>query len=307
MDAVLCQGGIGPAGHSIDDLYVLDLQMTSSNGIDCFCNRTSCAAHTQASRTSRCRCVAQKLQQESLSPPKHAIQFTAPYYGSGYTFARFTCSSRDLFDLSKDNLQIKENKVQGIFVNGVTEMTRMLDILEDYLMFRGYYYYRIDGNTGGDDRDASIENFNKPGSDKFVFLLSIRAGGLGINLATADVVIIYDRDWACEKYGRNDIVSIASEIDGKTEEEVEQYAKVFMERYKELNEYDRIIKNIERGEARLARKDEIMKAIGKKLDRFKNPWVELKIHYGQNKGKLYSEECDHFMERVTSYNNSISF
>nr|XP_023885056.1 ISWI chromatin-remodeling complex ATPase CHR11 isoform X2 [Quercus suber]POE69974.1 iswi chromatin-remodeling complex atpase chr11 [Quercus suber] len=442
-----------------------------------------------------------------------------------------------------------------------SQMTRLLDILEDYLMFRGYLYCRIDGNTGGEDRDASIDSFNKPGSEKFVFLLSTRAGGLGINLATADVVILYDSDWnpqvdlqaqdrahrigqkkevqvfrfcteytieekvieraykklaldalviqqgrlaeqktvnkdellqmvrfgaemvfsskdstitdedidriiakgeeataeldakmkkftedaikfkmddtaelydfddekdenkvdfkklvsdnwieppkrerkrnyseseyfkqtmrqggpakpkepriprmpqlhdfqffntqrlselyekevrylmqthqknqlkdtievdepedvgdpltaeeleekerlledgfsswsrrdfntfirACEKYGRNDIKSIASEMEGKTEEEVERYAKVFKERYKELNDYDRIIKNIERGEARISRKDEIMKAIGKKLDRYKNPWLELKIQYGQNKGKLYNEECDRFM------------
>ncbi|KAK5784217.1 hypothetical protein PVK06_038737 [Gossypium arboreum] len=76
-----------------------------------------------------------------------------------------------------------------------SQMTRLLDILEDYLMFRGYQYCRIDGNTGGEDRDASIEAFNKPGSEKFVFLLSTRAGGLGINLATADVVILYDSDW----------------------------------------------------------------------------------------------------------------
>lgn len=60
-------------------------------------------------------------------------------------------------------------------------------------------------------------------------------------------------------------------------------------------DYDRIIKNIERGETRISRKDEIMKAIGKKLDRYKNPWLELKIQYGQNKGKLYNEECDRFM------------
>ncbi|CAK8530939.1 unnamed protein product [Lathyrus sativus] len=442
-----------------------------------------------------------------------------------------------------------------------SQMTRLLDILEDYLMFRGYQYCRIDGNTGGDDRDASIEAYNKPGSEKFVFLLSTRAGGLGINLATADVVILYDSDWnpqvdlqaqdrahrigqkkevqvfrfcteytieekvieraykklaldalviqqgrlaeqktvnkdellqmvrfgaemvfsskdstitdedidriiakgeeataeldakmkkftedaikfkmddtaelydfdddkdenkfdfkkivsenwvepprrerkrnyseseyfkqtlrqggptkpkepriprmpqlhdfqffntqrlselyekevrylmqahqknqvkdsidvdepeeagnqltaeemeekehlleqgfsswsrkdfntflrACEKYGRNDVQSIASEMEGKTDEEVERYAKVFKERYKELNDYDRIIKNIERGEARISRKDEIMKAIGKKLDRYKNPWLELKVQYGQNKGKLYNEECDRFM------------
>jgi SWI/SNF-related matrix-associated actin-dependent regulator of chromatin subfamily A member 5 len=62
-------------------------------------------------------------------------------------------------------------------------------------MFRGYRYCRIDGNTGGEERDASIESFNHPDSDKFVFLLSTRAGGLGINLATADVVILYDSDW----------------------------------------------------------------------------------------------------------------
>jgi SWI/SNF-related matrix-associated actin-dependent regulator of chromatin subfamily A member 5 len=84
-------------------------------------------------------------------------------------------------------------------------------------------------------------------------------------------------------------------MEGKTEEEVQRYAKVFKERYKELSDYDRIIKNIERGEARISRKDEIMRAIGKKLDRYKNPWLELKIQYGQNKGKFYNEECDRFM------------
>ncbi|THU68957.1 hypothetical protein C4D60_Mb08t09300 [Musa balbisiana] len=456
-----------------------------------------------------------------------------------------------------------------------SQMTRLLDILEDYLLYCGYQYCRIDGNTGGEERDASIEAFNQPGSEKFIFLLSTRAGGLGINLATADVVILYDSDWnpqvdlqaqdrahrigqkkevqvfrfcteytieekvieraykklaldalviqqgrlaeqktvnkdellqmvrfgaemvfnsnnstitdedidriiakgeeataeldakmkkftedaikfkmddtadlydfddekvyllnfevllwsmddnkvdfkklvtdnwvepprrerkrnysdadyfkqalrqggpakskepriprmpqlhdfqffntqrlselyekevrylmqahqknqlkdtigdeeepedlgepltaeeqeekeqlleegfstwtrkdfntfirACEKYGRNDIKSIASEMEAKTEEEVERYAKVFRQRYKELNDYDRIMKNIERGEARISRKEEIMRAIGKKLDRYKNPWLELKIQYGQNKGKLYNEECDRFM------------
>ncbi|KAM3712301.1 hypothetical protein ACB098_01G172500 [Castanea mollissima] len=62
-------------------------------------------------------------------------------------------------------------------------------------MFRGYLYCWIDGNTGGEDRDASIDAFNKLGSEKFVFLLSSRGGGLGINLATADIVILYDSYW----------------------------------------------------------------------------------------------------------------
>ncbi|KPM06895.1 SWI/SNF-like protein 1 [Sarcoptes scabiei] len=74
-------------------------------------------------------------------------------------------------------------------------MTRMLDILEDYSLWRGYKYCRLDGQTSHEDRERSIEEFNKPDSDKFLFMLSTRAGGLGINLATADVVILYDSDW----------------------------------------------------------------------------------------------------------------
>jgi SWI/SNF-related matrix-associated actin-dependent regulator of chromatin subfamily A member 5 len=75
------------------------------------------------------------------------------------------------------------------------QMTRMMDILEDYLHLREYEYCRIDGSSSGEDRDNAITEFNKEGSDKFIFLLSTRAGGLGINLATADTVILYDSDW----------------------------------------------------------------------------------------------------------------
>jgi SWI/SNF-related matrix-associated actin-dependent regulator of chromatin subfamily A member 5 len=66
-----------------------------------------------------------------------------------------------------------------------SQMTRMLDILEDYMISRGYLYCRIDGNTTYEDREDRIADFNKEGSDKFCFLLSTRAGGLGINLQTA--------------------------------------------------------------------------------------------------------------------------
>eukprot|EP00672_Neobodo_designis_P021374 CAMPEP_0174843984 /NCGR_PEP_ID=MMETSP1114-20130205/10845_1 /TAXON_ID=312471 /ORGANISM="Neobodo designis, Strain CCAP 1951/1" /LENGTH=1111 /DNA_ID=CAMNT_0016078217 /DNA_START=30 /DNA_END=3365 /DNA_ORIENTATION=+ len=76
-----------------------------------------------------------------------------------------------------------------------SQMTRMLDIMEDYLLFRGYDYCRIDGNTGGVDRDMQMAEFNNPSSSKFVFLLSTRAGGLGINLQAANHVVIYDSDW----------------------------------------------------------------------------------------------------------------
>ena len=84
---------------------------------------------------------------------------------------------------------------QGSRVLIFSQMTRMLDILEDYSLWRGYKYCRLDGQTSHEDRERAIEEFNKPGSEKFLFMLSTRAGGLGINLATADVVILYDSDW----------------------------------------------------------------------------------------------------------------
>lgn len=76
-----------------------------------------------------------------------------------------------------------------------SQFTSMLDILEDYMRLRGYEYCRIDGNTFIEDRETQIEEFTAPDSTKFVFLLSTRAGGLGINLYTADTVVIYDSDW----------------------------------------------------------------------------------------------------------------
>lgn len=72
-----------------------------------------------------------------------------------------------------------------------TQMTRLLDIMEDYLVMRKYPYCRIDGNTTHEDREEYIDRFNAPDSDKFIFLLSTRAGGLGINLQTANIVILY--------------------------------------------------------------------------------------------------------------------
>jgi SWI/SNF-related matrix-associated actin-dependent regulator of chromatin subfamily A member 5 len=81
---------------------------------------------------------------------------------------------------------LKRLKERGSRVLIFTQMTRVLDILEDFMVMRGYEYCRIDGNTTYEDREASIDNFNAPNSEKFCFILSTRAGGLGINLQTAD-------------------------------------------------------------------------------------------------------------------------
>mmetsp|Transcript_13792 Transcript_13792/g.29113 ORF Transcript_13792/g.29113 Transcript_13792/m.29113 type:complete len:1161 (-) Transcript_13792:1566-5048(-) len=93
------------------------------------------------------------------------------------------------------NKLLPKLKAKGSRVLIFCQMTRVLDIMEDYFRLVGYDYCRIDGSTSGESRDSQMEEFNAPNSPKFCFLLSTRAGGLGINLATADIVILYDSDW----------------------------------------------------------------------------------------------------------------
>merc|ERR1712000_110856 len=75
------------------------------------------------------------------------------------------------------------------------QMTAIMDIMEDYLRYRNMQYLRLDGTTKSDERSDLLREFNAPNSPYFMFLLSTRAGGLGLNLQTADTVIIYDSDW----------------------------------------------------------------------------------------------------------------
>lgn len=109
-------------------------------------------------------------------------------------------------------------KANGHRVLVFSQMVKCLDILEDYLMYRKYPYERIDGRIRGNLRQAAIDRFSKPDSDRFVFLLCTKAGGLGINLTAADTVIIYDSDWnpqndlqaqaRCHRIGQQKMVKI---------------------------------------------------------------------------------------------------
>ena len=76
-----------------------------------------------------------------------------------------------------------------------SQMTRMLDLIDTYLDERGFKRCRIDGSVHWEARRDQIADFNNASTDSFVFLLSTRAGGLGLNLTSADTVIIYDSDW----------------------------------------------------------------------------------------------------------------
>ena len=100
---------------------------------------------------------------------------------------------------------------------------------------------------------------------------------------------------ACEQSGRTEIASIAEAIEGKTEAEVRAYSEVFWERYSELDDHERFIRQVERGEQRLQRQQELMDNIGQKVGRYKNPWREMRFVYGTAKGKAYTEEEDRFL------------
>ena len=76
-----------------------------------------------------------------------------------------------------------------------SQMVRVLDLLEDLLHLRDYKFERLDGSRAASMRSAAVDRFNKPSFDRFVMLLSTRAGGLGLNLVSADTVIIFDSDW----------------------------------------------------------------------------------------------------------------
>uniref|UniRef100_A0AAX7SJT9 DNA helicase n=1 Tax=Astatotilapia calliptera TaxID=8154 RepID=A0AAX7SJT9_ASTCA len=117
----------------------------------------------------------------------------APKLPNGmYEGTALTKSSGKLMLLQKMMRRLKEG---GHRVLVFSQMTKMLDLLEDFLENEGYKYERIDGGVTGNLRQEAIDRFNAPGAQQFAFLLSTRAGGLGINLASADTVIIYDSDW----------------------------------------------------------------------------------------------------------------
>uniref|UniRef100_A0A7N8YIV7 Transcription activator BRG1-like n=1 Tax=Mastacembelus armatus TaxID=205130 RepID=A0A7N8YIV7_9TELE len=75
------------------------------------------------------------------------------------------------------------------------QMTSLMTIMEDYFAYRNFKYLRLDGTTKAEDRGMLLKTFNDPESEYFIFLLSTRAGGLGLNLQSADTVVIFDSDW----------------------------------------------------------------------------------------------------------------
>mmetsp|Transcript_14910 Transcript_14910/g.22432 ORF Transcript_14910/g.22432 Transcript_14910/m.22432 type:complete len:1326 (+) Transcript_14910:95-4072(+) len=154
------------------------------------------------------------IHQRTLSTVKDAVGNVSNVYGTGLNNVimqlRKVCNHPYLFlnDWPTDDDLVRASgkfelldrmlpklKAAGHRVLMFSQMTQVMSILEHFFELRGYPYLRLDGSTVAEERERRMFMFNDPDSPFFVFLLSTRAGGLGLNLATADTVILFDSDW----------------------------------------------------------------------------------------------------------------
>ncbi|EGG10702.1 uncharacterized protein MELLADRAFT_22404, partial [Melampsora larici-populina 98AG31] len=152
-------------------------------------------------------------------------------------------------------------KAEGHRVLIFSQMVRMLDIMSDYMSLRGYIFQRLDGTVASEERRKAIGHFNAPDSPDFAFLLSTRAGGLGINLETADTVIIFDSDWnpqndlqamaRAHRIGQKNHVNVYRLVTKDTVEEdvLERAKRKMILEYAIINQMDTSGKNVGKKEA----------------------------------------------------------
>jgi ATP-dependent helicase STH1/SNF2 len=119
----------------------------------------------------------------------HPYMFTPEGYYITDDIIR-TSGKFELLDRMLPKLKAAGHRILMFF-----QMTAAMTIMEDYLKYRNLLSLRLDGSTTGEERERRMDLFNAPNSPYFIFMLSTRAGGLGLNLVSADTVIIFDSDW----------------------------------------------------------------------------------------------------------------
>ncbi|KAK8595957.1 hypothetical protein V6N13_000626 [Hibiscus sabdariffa] len=218
---------------------------------------------------------------------------------------RIILSSGKLVILDKLLVRLHETKHRVLIFS---QMVRMLDILAEYMSFRGFQFQRLDGSTKAELRQQAMDHFNAPGSDDFCFLLSTRAGGLGINLATADTVIIFDSDWnpqndlqamsRAHRIGQREVVNIYRFVTSKSVEED------ILERAKKKMVLDHLVIQKLNAEGRLERKET------KKASHFDKNELSAILRFGaeelfkeerndeESKKRLLSMDIDEILERA---------
>ncbi|KAG2551868.1 chromatin-remodeling ATPase INO80-like [Panicum virgatum] len=138
--------------------------------------------------------LIQEVHTEPILEPM--LQLPYRIFGSSPPMSNFDPAKMltDSGKLHTLDMLLRRLRAEGHRVLLFAQMTKMLDILEDYMNFRKFKYFRLDGSSAISDRRDMVRDFQNR-NDVFVFLLSTRAGGLGINLTAADTVIFYEIDW----------------------------------------------------------------------------------------------------------------
>ncbi|PKA63188.1 DNA helicase INO80 [Apostasia shenzhenica] len=150
----------------------------------CWCTVGGSPAFLKLAYVDRCTEIFSPL----LSPFRPAIVRRQVYFPDR-RLIQFDCGK-----LQELAILLRRLKSGGHRALIFTQMTKMLDILEAFINLYGYTYMRLDGSTQPEERQTLMQRFNT-NSKYFLFILSTRSGGVGINLVGADTVIFYDSDW----------------------------------------------------------------------------------------------------------------
>ncbi|KAL4590633.1 hypothetical protein LXL04_003570 [Taraxacum kok-saghyz] len=243
----------------------------------------------------------------------HPFLFESADHGYGGDSAISGTSKLERVILSSGKLVILDKLLDRLHETNhrvliFSQMVKMLDILAEYLSIKGFKYQRLDGSTKAEVRHQAMEHFNAPGSDDFCFLLSTRAGGLGINLATADTVIIFDSDWnpqndlqamsRAHRIGQQEVVNIYRFVTSKSVEED------ILERAKKKMVLDHLVIQKLNAEGRLEKKE------AKKGSAFDKNELSAILRFGaeelfkeekndeESKKRLLSMDIDEILERA---------
>ncbi|XP_012570467.1 protein PHOTOPERIOD-INDEPENDENT EARLY FLOWERING 1 isoform X2 [Cicer arietinum] len=150
----------------------------------CWCSKSETTVFLHPSFKQRCSDILSPL----LSPIRPAIVRRQVYFPDR-RLIQFDCGK-----LQELAILLRKLKSEGHRALIFTQMTKMLDILEAFISLYGYTYMRLDGSTQPEERQTLMQRFNT-NPKYFLFILSTRSGGVGINLVGADTVIFYDSDW----------------------------------------------------------------------------------------------------------------
>lgn len=170
--------------HDLIECFMFAIPASRSSSPVCWCSKVRSPVFLDPAYKEECTEIISPV----LSPIRPAIVRQQVYFPDR-RLIQFDCGK-----LQELAVLLRRLKIEGHRALIFTQMTKMLDILEAFINLYGYTYMRLDGSTSPEDRQTLMQRFNT-NPKFFLFILSTRSGGVGINLVGADTVIFYDSDW----------------------------------------------------------------------------------------------------------------